>query len=245
VFGYDQTIHGVRFAFTDRYGGVSRSPYGELNLGYASGDSDEAVTENFRRVAEAFGVAPERLVRMSQVHGSDVHVVGPDDDLAGPVPTADGLVTTRTDVALAARAADCVPILLADRSAGVVAAVHSGRPGLYRGVAPATVEVMRSLGAGRITAVVGPHVCGRCYEVPADLRAEVAERVPVAYAETSWGTPSLDIGAGVVWQLEQAGCTVVDATRCTIESDELYSYRREGKASGRAAGVVRLLDGPR
>lgn len=245
MFGFDQTIHGVRFAFTDRYGGVSRFPYGELNLGYASGDSDEAVTENFRRVAEAFEVAPERLVRMSQVHGSDVHVVGPDDDLTGPVPTADGLVTMRTDVALAARAADCVPILLADRSAGVVGAVHSGRPGLYRGVVPATVEVMRSLGAGRITAVVGPHVCGRCYEVPAGLRAEVAERVPVAYAETSWGTPSLDIGAGVVWQLEQAGCTVVDATRCTIESDELYSYRREGKASGRAAGVVRLLDRPR
>jgi copper oxidase (laccase) domain-containing protein len=100
---------------------------------------------------------------------------------------------------------------------------------------------MRSLGADRITAVVGPHVCGRCYEVPAELRAEVAERVPVAYAETSWGTPSLDIGAGVVWQLEQAGCAVIDAARCTIESDDLYSYRREGPASGRAAGVVRLL----
>src|SRR5262245_26698449 len=177
---------------------------------------------------------------MNQVHGSQVYVVGPDAE-SRPVPTADGLVTKRTDVALAARAADCVPILLADSAAGVVGAVHSGRPGLYRGVVPATVAVMRSLGADRITAVVGPHVCGRCYEVPAELRAEVADRVPVAYAETSWGTPSLDIGAGVVWQLEQAGCTVVDAGRCTIESDDLYSYRREGPASGRAAGVVRLL----
>lgn len=242
MFGFDQTIDGVRFAFTDRYGGVSQDPFGELNLGYASGDPDDAVSENFRRVAEAFELAPDRVVRMRQVHGRDVRVVGPDDDPAVAVPTADGLVTTRTDVALAARAADCVPILLADSSAGVVGAVHSGRPGLYRGVVPATVEVMRSLGAEQITAVVGPHVCGRCYEVPADMRAEVADRVPVAYAETSWGTPSLDIGAGVVWQLEQAGCTVVDASRCTIESGDLYSYRREGKTSGRAAGVVRLLD---
>lgn len=241
MFGFDKTIDGVRFAFTDRFGGASTAPYGELNLGYASGDSDDAVTDNFRRVAEAFEVAPARLVRMNQVHGRDVHVVGPGQE-DQPVPTADGLVTTRDDVALAARAADCVPVLLADASAGVVGAVHSGRPGLFHGVVPAAVETMRSLGATRITAVVGPHVCGRCYEVPAELRAEVAERVPVSHAETSWGTPALDIGAGVFWQLEQAGCTVVDASRCTIESDDLYSYRREGRASGRAAGVVRLLD---
>lgn len=242
MFGFDKTIDGVRFAFTDRFGGASQAPYGELNLGYASGDLDEAVTENFRRVAEAFEVAPDRLVRMNQVHGRTVEVVGPGDP---SVPTADGLVTTRDDVALAARAADCVPVLLADAAAGVVGAVHSGRPGLFHGVVPAAVETMRSLGATRITAVVGPHVCGRCYEVPAELRAEVADRVPVAFAETSWGTPSLDIGAGVVRQLEQAGCTVIDAARCTIESGDLYSYRREGPASGRAAGVVRLLERPR
>ncbi len=238
MFGFDKTIDGVRFAFTDRFGGASATPYGELNLGYASGDSDEAVTENFARVAEAFEVDPARLIRMNQVHGREIFVVGPGD---APIPTADGLVTTRTDVALAARAADCVPVLLADADAGVIGAVHSGRPGLFHGVVPAAVETMRSLGATRITAVVGPHVCGRCYEVPAELRAEVAERVPVSFAETTWGTPALDIGAGVVWQLEQAGCTVVDASRCTIESDDLYSYRREGRASGRAAGVVRLL----
>ena len=240
MFGFDKTIDGVRFAFTDRFGGASTAPYGELNLGYASGDDDDAVTENFRRVAEAFEVDPDRLIRMNQVHGREVVVV------EGPgVPTADGLVTTRSDVALAARAADCVPVLLADADAGVVGAVHSGRPGLFHGVVPAAVDTMRSLGATRITAVVGPHVCGGCYEVPAELRAEVAERVPVSFAETTWGTPALDIGAGVVWQLEQAGCAVVDASRCTIESGDLYSYRREGRASGRSAGVVRLLPAAR
>jgi polyphenol oxidase len=239
VFGYDEVVDGVRFAFTDRFGGVSTEPYGELNLGNAAGDDPEAVRENFRRVAAAFGLEEHRLVRMNQVHGRDVFVVRTDDDLA-PMRRADALVTTRNDVALCARAADCVPVLLADASNGVAGAVHSGRPGLAAGVVPATVEVMRGFGAERITAVVGPHVCGRCYEVPAELREEVAAVVPAAYAETSWGTPALDIGAGVVAQLTELDCTVVDASRCTRESDDLYSYRREGPVSGRAAGVVRL-----
>jgi len=241
VFSFDETIDGVRFAFTDRFGGVSKPPYAELNLGTASGDDPDAVRENFRRLAEALGL-PEAhaVVRMSQVHGRDVHVVAAGDDLAGPVPTADGLVTTRADVALAARAADCVPVLLADPAAGVAGAVHSGRPGLFAGVVPATVEAMRGLGAERIVAVIGPHVCGRCYEVPEQMRAEVAERVPASYAETSWGTPALDIGAGVRSQLEEARCRVLDAARCTMENEELYSYRRQGQASGRLAGVVRL-----
>jgi polyphenol oxidase len=242
VFGYDEVIDGVRFAFTDRFGGVSRAPYGELNLGNAAGDAPGAVAENFRRVADAFGVPNQHLVRMNQVHGRDVFVVPDGDGLppGRPMPKADGLVTTRAGVALCVRAADCVPVLLADAANRVAGAVHSGRPGLAAGVVPATVAVMRDLGAERITAVVGPHVCGRCYEVPAEMRDHVAAVVPAAYAETSWGTPSLDIGAGVVAQLGELGCRVVDASRCTRESDDLYSYRREGPVSGRAAGVVRL-----
>lgn len=240
MFGYDEVIDGVRFAFTDRYGGVSKAPYAELNLGSASGDDLAAVTENFRRVAEAFDVPPAGLVRVSQAHGRDVHVVGSDPAPGGPVPSADAMVTTRTDVALCIRVADCVPILLADPVNGVAGAVHAGRPGLYAGVVPAAVDAMRELGAESIVAVVGPHVCGRCYEVPAAMRDEVAARVPAAYAETSWGTPALDVGAGVVSQLAEAGCRVVDAARCTIESEDLFSYRREGHASGRLAGVVRL-----
>jgi len=242
VFGYDEVLDGVRFAFTDRYGGVSRAPYAELNLGSASGDDLGAVLENFRRVAVAFDVPPEALVRVSQVHGRDVHVVGPDEDMSPgrSIATADAMVTDRSDVALCIRVADCVPILLADPLNGVAGAVHAGRPGLYAGVVPAAVDAMRDLGAGSIVAVVGPHVCGRCYEVPAEMRDEVAARVPAAYAETSWGTPALDVGAGVRTQLVEAGCDLKDVSRCTIESDDLFSYRREGRASGRLAGVVRL-----
>jgi copper oxidase (laccase) domain-containing protein len=111
---------------------------------------------------------------------------------------------------------------------------------MYAGVVPATVEAMRALGAGRLTAVLGPYACGKCYEVPEQMRAEVAERVPASYAETSWGTPSIDVAAGVGAQLAELDCEGIDATSCTIESAELYSYRREGAVSGRMAGLVRL-----
>jgi copper oxidase (laccase) domain-containing protein len=130
-------------------------------------------------------------------------------------------------------------VLLADAEAGVVGACHCGRPGVVAGIVPATVAAMRDLGATAITAWIGPHVCGRCYEVPQPLQDEVAHVEPVTRATTSWGTPSLDVGAGVVAQLERAEVAIVDLSRCTLESPDLYSYRREGKRSGRQAGLIR------
>ena len=237
MFGYDEVLSAARFAFTDRYGGASRPPYGELNLGSADGDDADAVRANFRLIATEFGVPPESVVRVSQVHGRDVYVLRPEDELPlRPMPRADGLVTTRDDVVLCVRAADCLPVLLAGD--GVIGAAHSGRKGMYVGVVPATVEAMRDLGARAITAVLGPYACGKCYEVPAEMRAEVAEQVPAAYSETSWGTPALDVAAGVRAQLDELGVEVIDATACTIESEHLYSYRREGPVSGRMAGLI-------
>src|SRR5205085_1340280 len=122
----------------------------------------------------------------------------------------------------------------------IVGAAHCGRPGLLAGVVPATAQALRDLGAGSLTAWVGPHICGACYEVPADLQEEVAAAVPASRATTSWGTPSLDIGAGVRAQLEAAGVEVVDVSRCTRESADLYSYRRDGAGSGRQAGLIRV-----
>ena len=118
--------------------------------------------------------------------------------------------------------------------------MHCGRPGLAAGVVPAAVARMRELGAHRLTAWVGPHVCGACYEVPAELQDEVAAVVPESRATTAWGTPSLDLGAGVRAQLAAAHVRVVDADRCTRESADLYSYRRDGTSAGRLAGLVRI-----
>ncbi len=178
---------------------------------------------------------------LSQVHGDAVvRAERPHDpEVAGTRPRADGLVTDRPDLVLLVRAADCVPVLLADPRARVVGAAHAGRQGVAVDVVTRTVEAMRDLGARDVTAWIGPHVCGSCYEVPAELRDEVAAAVPATRATTSWGTPALDLGAGVRAQLEQAGATVVDVSACTLESPDLYSYRRDGAGSGRLAGLVR------
>lgn len=228
---------------------------------YAFADSVESTVQGDVRVDVAFtdssldlqGLRPEfptrlaeveedcgvRFARLNQVHGADVLVVdGPTalDD----VPTGDALVTARRGVGLMVRVADCVPVLLADPRAGVIGAVHAGRPGMALGVVTAAVRVMLEQGAEELRAWLGPHVCGRCYEVPAAMRDEVAALVPESWAETSWGTPALDIGAGVTAQLAAAGVEVTAVGGCTLEDPDLHSYRRDGAAAGRLAGLVWL-----
>ncbi|WJV49325.1 peptidoglycan editing factor PgeF [Streptomyces flavofungini] len=235
-------MSGAHFAFTDRWGGVSAVPYEELNLGGAVGDDPEAVRHNREAVAGNLGIDPARVVWMNQVHGRDVAVVDgpwPDDR---EIPAVDAVVTARRGVALAVLTADCTPVLLADPVAGVAAAAHAGRPGMLAGVVPAAVEAMVALGASpdRIVARTGPAVCGRCYEVPADMRADVAAVEPAAYAETSWGTPAVDVTAGVHAQLDRLGVRDREQSPvCTRESDDHFSYRRD-RTTGRLAGYVWL-----
>jgi YfiH family protein len=203
------------------------------------------MAENHRLLMDDFapGDGVDRLAELGQVHGSDVVVVGPEGpghDVHGHLHgIGDGLVTAEPGVTLSVRAADCVPVLFADREAGVIGACHCGRPGIVAGIVPATLAAMRDLGASAISAWIGPHVCGRCYEVPQTMQDEVADVEPAARATTSWGTPALDVGAGVRAQLEREAVDVVDVSRCTIESPDLYSYRREGRRSGRQAGLIR------
>ncbi len=240
MFAYQDTRAGIDVAFTDRHGGVSGGPYASLNLADSSGDDRDTVAENVDRVVAAFagGTPLPPLVRMSQVHGADVHVVDEDYLRAPGRIVADGLVTAVPGAVLMVRVADCVPLLLADTTRNVVGAAHAGRPGMVAGIVASTVARMRGLGADEITAWVGPHVCGSCYEVPPGMRDEVGAVVPEALAETAWGTPAVDIGAGVHAQLAAEGIEAVDASRCTIEDEDLFSYRRQGKESGRLAGLV-------
>jgi len=237
VYTHRDALGPVDLAFTDRFGGVSGVPFDSLNLALTGEDDEVARAENLRLVLDDFAPGAA-LADLHQVHGARVHVVT--DEPSTARPEADGIVTDRPDVVLMVRAADCVPVLLADPVAGVIGAAHSGRPGLAAGVVVRTVEAMRELGAESVTAWIGPHVCGACYEVPEAMQAEVAALEPASRATTSWGTPALDIGAGVRAQLHRAGVEVVDVSRCTRESSDLYSYRRDGEGAGRLAGLVRL-----
>jgi YfiH family protein len=252
---------GVFVLFTGRSGGVSAAPYDTLNLGRGVGDDPVAVAANRRRAARACGLGADRLTWMRQVHGTAVRYAtgapgpgprtgaGPGEPprvTAGPadpaVPEADATYTDVPGLALGVLAADCAPVLLADPRARIVGAAHAGREGMGAGVVTELLAAMSAAGAdpARVHAVIGPHICGGCYEVPEQMRARIAGKVPEAGCVTRAGTPGIDVGAGIEAQLARAGVRAVSRDpRCTAETSGLYSYRRDGR-TGRFAGFVWL-----
>jgi YfiH family protein len=236
VFYWRARTGPVQWAFTDREGGVSAGAFGSLNLGGHVGDDSGAVEENRARVARSVGVQRDHLLFMQQCHGNDVVVVDGTWGSDGP-PPADGVVTATPGLALAVLVADCTPVLLADPAAGVIGAVHAGRPGMVSRIVETAVRQMRDLGARDISAVVGPSVCGRCYEVPQEMRAAAADVTPESAARSWSGTPAIDVATGVVAQLVANDVVVQWVPGCAREDERLFSYRRDGR-TGRFAGVV-------
>jgi YfiH family protein len=232
---------GVRALFTARPGGTSSGQFATLNLSHSVGDDQAAVEANREVVLRALGDGPKALAWMRQVHGAAVVSVSPSTQ-AGQSQEADAMFTSSPALALAVNVADCAPVLLADPQARLIGAAHAGRPGMAAGVVPALVAAMVGAGAepARMHALIGPSICGRCYEVPASMRDEVAAAVPGSACVTRKGTPGIDLRAGLHGQLARAGISAIaDDLRCTAESGELYSYRRDG-ATGRFAGLIWL-----
>lgn len=228
----------IRRVSTTRAGGVSSPPFDSFNLGDHVGDDPVAVAANRKRLGNAIGVGADRVVWMNQVHSDHVAVV--DGPRHRPLDDTDGLVTRTPRLALAVVTADCVPVLLADARAGVVAAVHAGRVGARDGVVARAVEAMLGLGAhpADISVLLGPAVSGRNYEVPATMADEVEAALPGSRTTTSAGTPGLDLRAGIACQLQALGVGAIDVDpRCTVEDPGLFSHRR-GAPTGRLASVV-------
>jgi len=176
---------------------------------------------------------------MRQVHGARVACAAADES-----PEADAIFTDSPLIALGALVADCAPVLLADPVTRLIGAAHAGRHGMAAGVVPALVAAMTRAGASpaRMRAVIGPAICGRCYEVPGRMRDQIAAAVPASACVTRDGRPGLDLRAGLRSQLAALRVGLVsDDPRCTAESPELYSYRRDG-TTGRFAGVIWLRD---
>ena len=217
--------------FTNRHGGVSQGVYSSLNLGDHVGDDAADVLRNRSVVTAKHG--PVQF--MSQVHGNRIAVI---EEVTDEAPTADALVTGIPGITLAVMVADCIPLLL--NSNEVVAAVHVGRRGLVNGVAIKTIELMREMGAQDISATVGPAICGRCYEVSADIHQEVVSIFPMADSRTNSGSLALDLPKALIAVLHNARIDVdVNQGACTVEDSDLFSYRRDG-VTGRQVGLVRL-----
>ena len=229
----------VHTHFTTRLGGVSQPPYDSLNLGAHVGDDPDAVRENRARVAAQLNLDPARFIWMDQVHSATVRVVD-SADLGALIPATDAVVSTDPTVVLTVMVADCVPVLLYDADAGVIAAAHAGRTGARNGVVSNTVATMVGLGANpkNMTAHLGPAASGRRYELPREMAEDVEEQLPGSLTRTDQGTWGSDVRAGLARQLTTLGVeNIVMDPRCTIEDSNLFSYRRDGK-TGRQAGII-------
>ncbi|MEV8149069.1 polyphenol oxidase family protein [Arthrobacter sp. NPDC080073] len=217
---------GISVAFSDDHAG---------NLALHVADNPDDVMARRARLEAAAGLGERHFQYMNQVHGNAVEFIA----AHGDGPTADAMVSRGQP--LAVMVADCVPVVLLgevpEETDPVLAVVHAGRPGVAADIVSATVANMRNHGAATISAWVGPSICGQCYEVPEQLRADVAAVVPETWSTTSWGTPALDLPAGVRAQLKALDVAIEYSGECTLETPRLYSYRRN-QHTGRFAGLV-------
>ena len=200
--------------------------YESLNLAQHVGDDPAIVEANRKKIGPA--------QFMNQVHGDEIVLI---DAISSEVPTCDGLITTTPNLSLAVMVADCIPLLLISKE--VVGAIHVGRAGLVNRIALTAVQKMRSLGAIEIHAVLGPSICGGCYEVPFQMQQDVIAEHPRAFATTRKGTPGLNLSKALIADLVSAGVSYEASTICTLE-DELYFSHRRQNPTGRFAGVVSL-----
>jgi len=221
----------VNYSFTDRTGGLSTGAFLSRNLATHVGDDQATVLSNRAALETLLGLP---IQYMNQVHGNVVATVGVEIIAE---PTADALVTQSAGIGMAVMVADCIPLLLA--SSQTVAAVHVGRKGLMNEVALVAIHEMRSHDTSEISAVVGPSICGRCYEVSQDIYDDVTKTFPLAASKTRDGGFSLDLSRALIDQLKGLGVRVIDEGRCTVEESNLFSYRRDG-VTGRQVGVVWL-----
>lgn len=235
----------IPHGFSTRRGGVSSGPYQSLNLGFSVGDSRENVLENLARVAAAVGVSVATLTTASQVHGNRVlEVSSPvgDPPPLTPLPPrgeADALWTSDSQLAVAVKTADCVPVLLADPTHRRVAAVHSGWRGTEAEVVRCTVEALLQKGsrADQLVAAIGPSIGACCYAVSPELAARFSRKFGTDVIRTAEGKPHLNLARAIQRTLLEVGLRpehidlLPQCTSCNPE--EFFSHRRDRGVTGR------------
>ena len=241
------TRAGFVHAFFTRRGGISEGAFQTLNLSPEVGDRADHVAENLRRAAQALGLPPERLYVPRQVHGNGVLVLDPGHTPdSAAAATADAIVSGEPQLGCAVRTADCVPILLADRESGRVAAIHAGWRGVVSNVVAAATERMLALGSRSksLLGVIGPHISASAFEVGEDVAAQLAS----ASSETQvvrrahGKKPQVELAKIVTAQLIDAGLDptqIEQVPGCTHgDSAWFFSHRRDGPASGRMLSAI-------
>lgn len=258
TYFYSEGLYPVHHGFSTRLGGLSKPEHTKsLNLGFYRGDKDIIVKKNIERFCEAVDIDPETLVIMPQIHSTKVVEV--DREMGGHgiyTPAtfeADALVSCSKGTALGVRVADCVPILLADPGAGVIAAVHAGWRGTVGDIVGKTVQKMCYLGASAedIRAAIGPHISMENYEVGEEVARAVLsvvgeKNLTFAHLRTTATPGKFLCGLGAVNKtlLLRAGLKeehIDISTECTYENGELfYSHRRMGEKRGTMMGIIAI-----
>jgi YfiH family protein len=256
IFYYEPTaLTGAKVCggFTTRHEGVSRPPYNSLNLGSGTQDASHNVQGNRSVLARAFGTTLERLVTVTQVHGTDLVVIDqPNNDFGHFAKLeCDGIVTNQSGVMIAVCVADCVPVLLYDPRQRAVAVLHAGWKGTAGNIVARGVDALVSCFGSRPTdlrAAIGPAIGPCCYEVDAPVKAGFAQQPEVwnLYAtKNDGGSWQLDLAAVNRHQLLAAGLAasqIEEANQCVCcTADSFFSYRREKGETGRQAGFIMLV----
>jgi YfiH family protein len=234
----EAALPGATAVFTTRVGGVSAPPFDSLNLGLLTDDDPPAVRENRRRAAAAAGVDADDVLIGYQVHGADVEVrdrAPRPNPYSGPAPDparVDGQATASAGVAPLVLVADCLPVALA--GSGRVGVIHCGWRGLAAGIVRSGVAAVEAHAAA-----IGPGIGPCCYEV--------GDEVMAAFADLGDGIAqgrNLDLRAVARRLLQRAGVGAIEVSElCTsCHPDLFFSHRRDGRSTGRQAGLVRITE---
>jgi YfiH family protein len=248
------TRAGFRHAFFTRLGGASEGPFESLSFSTAVGDAPEHVALNLARAGRLLGVAPERILYLSQVHGSQARFYrDPLTREESITLEGDAIGGARPDSAYGVRSADCVPVLVADDTTGAVMAIHAGWRGVVAGVVEAGVEQLRRASEGgeqrRLLAAIGPHISLAAFEVSEDVASELQAACPGSSPGArgverlpNRPKPHVDLRFIVTQKLLALGLDGADIDQvggCTVlEPARYFSFRRDGKRSGRHLSAI-------
>ena len=245
----------VPHAFTTRLGGVSKGYLDSLNIGMHRGDDPENVAENYRRLCDAIGFSPDKMVLAHQTHSDIVRVVTKKDCLGSlshrDYPECDALVTNTPGVALVVFTADCTPVLFHDPITGAVGAAHAGWRGTAKGNAAKTVDTMvTAFGCKRenIRAAIGPNIAKCCFETDADVPNAMLDAFgPEAneYIRQKGEKYFVDLkGLNVLWLARSGVTDIAISTECTCcAPHKFWSHRATGGMRGSQGAIILCKEG--
>ncbi len=229
--------------FTDRHGGVSKVPYESLNVSDSVEDKPSDIIKNRQIIADNNDFLLENMVYMEQIHSANIKIVT--NSFVSKIRGCDGIITDKIKIPLMTMAADCAPVLVYDKGKKIIAALHSGRVGTFKGVISAAIYKMRiNFGSLQedIVVHVGPSIAKCCYEIDESIANFTIKNFGSKYISSKNNKYFLDIKSIIKEQLIslkllEKNIRISDI--CTSCDKNYFSYRRDG-LTGRFCGIIML-----